>query len=118
MARCFGSPQLLRVTINSIAAALLTAGFAVQALMVVVAEAFGMSLGPDAEPLALASELNSAEAAAAWSTLSGEHNLVVEDLSALCDLSLHTDLQLLCADRLLKQPGLMLVMVLGLLLPL
>ncbi len=66
--------------------------------MVVVAEAFGMSLGPDAEPLALASELNSVEAAAAWSTLSDEHNLVEKDLSALCGLSLHTDLQLRSAD--------------------
>ena len=66
--------------------------------MVVVAEAFGMSLGADAEPLALASELNSVEAAAVWSTLSGEHNLVEKDLSALCDLSLQADLQLLSSN--------------------
>ena len=56
--------------------------------MVVVAEAFGMSLGSATEPLALASELNSPEAAAAWSTLSDEHTLVENDLSALCECAL------------------------------
>lgn len=52
--------------------------------MVVVAEAFGMSLGNDAEPLALAAELNSPEAAAAWRDLAKQHQLAQSDLGALC----------------------------------
>lgn len=52
--------------------------------MVVVAEAFGMSLGTDAEPLTLASELNSPDAAAAWRGLAKQHQLIQPDLGALC----------------------------------
>lgn len=37
-----------------------------EALVMVVAEAFGLSLGTDSEPLALAKELSTAQADTAW----------------------------------------------------
>ena len=42
-----------------------------------------MSIGPDAEPLSLATELSSVEAEAAWQEMAEEHGLAVSSLSEL-----------------------------------
>ena len=54
-----------------------------EALVAVVAESFGMRLGEEAEPLALATELSSPEAEAAWQGLVKEHGLAVPSLAEL-----------------------------------
>ena len=54
-----------------------------QALFHVVADMFGMSVGPDAEPLSLATELSSVEAETAWHGLAASHGLAVSSLSEL-----------------------------------
>ena len=54
-----------------------------EALVAVVAESFGMGLAEEAEPLALATELSSPEAEAAWQGLVKEHGLAVPSLAEL-----------------------------------
>ena len=54
-----------------------------EALVAVVAESFGMGLAEEAEPLALATELSSPQAEAAWQALVKEHGLAVPSLAEL-----------------------------------
>ena len=54
-----------------------------EALVAVVAESFGMGLAEEAEPLALATELSSPQAEAAWQALVEEHGLAVPSLAEL-----------------------------------